>query len=128
MSESHSVVSNSLGPYVLYSPWNSPGQNTGAGRLSLLQARILEWVDFPFSRLRNLPNLGIEPRSPASRDSLPAEPQGKPKNTGLGSLSLLQGNFPTQALNRGLLHCRQILYQLSYDVHKSNQLSRWETG
>ena len=45
---------------------------------------------------------------------LPAEPQGKPKNTGVGSLSLLQGIFLTQELNRGLLHCRQIVYQLSY--------------
>ena len=44
-------------------------------------------------------------------DSLPAEPQGKPNNTGVGSLSLLQGVFPTQELNRDLLHCRQILYQ-----------------
>ena len=35
-------------------------------------------------------------------------------NTGVGSLSLLQGIFPAQELNRGLLHCRQILYQLSY--------------
>ena len=35
------------------------------------------------------------------------------KNTGVGSLSLLQGNFLTQESNRGLLHCRQILYQLS---------------
>ena len=47
-------------------------------------------------------------------DSLPAEPQGKPKNTGVGILSLLQGIFLTQESNRGLLHCRQILYQLSY--------------
>ena len=36
------------------------------------------------------------------------------KNTGVGSLSLLQGIFPTQGLNPGLLHCRQILYQLSH--------------
>ena len=57
----------------------------------------------------------MEPRSPALQaDSLPSEPQGKPKITGEGSLSLLQGIFPTQELNRGLLHCRQILYQLSY--------------
>ena len=47
-------------------------------------------------------------------DSLSAEPQGKPKNTGVDSLSLLQWIFPTQELNQGLLHCRQILYQLSY--------------
>ena len=36
------------------------------------------------------------------------------QNTGVGSLSLLQQIFPTQGLNRGLLHCRQILYQLSH--------------
>ena len=46
-------------------------------------------------------------------NSLPAEPQGKSKNTGVGSLSLLQRIFPTQELNQGLLHCRQIHYQLS---------------
>ena len=36
------------------------------------------------------------------------------QNTGVSSLSLLQGIFLTQELNQGLLHCRQILYQLSY--------------
>ena len=36
------------------------------------------------------------------------------QNTGVGSLSLLQGIFPAQGSNPGLLHCRQILYQLSY--------------
>ena len=66
-SESCSVVSDSLQPHGLYSPWNSPG-----------------W------------------------------------NTGVGSLSLLQGIFPTQELNPGLPHCRQIVYQLS---HKE---SPWE--
>ena len=54
-SESCSVVSDSLRPHGLYSPWNSPDQNTG-----------------------------------------------------VGSLSLLQGIFPTQGSNPGLLHCRQI--------------------
>ena len=44
-------------------------------------------------------------------DSLSAKPQGKPKNTGVGSLSLLQWIFPTKESNRGLLHCRWILYQ-----------------
>ena len=79
----------------------------------ILQARILEWVAFPFSR--NLPNPGIEPRSPTLQaDSLPAEPQGKSKNTGVGSLSLLQQIFLTQESNWGLLHCRQILLHLSY--------------
>ena len=57
------------------------------------------------------PNPGIEPRSPTLQaDSLPAEPQGKPRNTGVGSLSLLQWVFLTQASNQGLLHGRQILY------------------
>ena len=36
------------------------------------------------------------------------------KNTGVGSHSLLQGIFPTQGLNPGLLHCRQILYHLRH--------------
>ena len=52
---------DSLQPHGLYSPWNSPGQNTG-----------------------------------------------------VGSLSLLQGIFPAQGSNPGLPHCRRILYQLSY--------------
>ena len=47
-------------------------------------------------------------------DSLPAELQGKPKNIGMGRLPLLQWIFPTQESNWGLLHCRQVLYQLSY--------------
>ena len=36
------------------------------------------------------------------------------QNTGVGSLFLLQGIFPTQGLNPGIPHCRQILYQLSH--------------
>ena len=102
-SEICSVVSSSLQPQGLYCPWNSPGQNTGVGSLSLLQG--------------DLPNAGIEPRSPTLQvDSLPAEPQGKPENTRLGSLPLLQWIFTTQELNRGLLRCRWILYQLSYEA------------
>ena len=60
-SDSGSVVSNSLWPCGLYSPWNSPGQNTG-----------------------------------------------------VGSLSLLQGIFPPQGSNPCLPHCRWFLYQLSH--------------
>ena len=57
----------------------------------------------------------IEPRSPALQaDSLPAEPQEKFKNTGVGRLSLLQRIFPTQESNQGLLHCGRLLYQASY--------------
>ena len=79
----------------------------------ILQARILEWVAFAFSRGSSQPRDRI-PRSPALQVySLPAKPQGKPKNTGVGSLSLLQRIFLTQESNRDLLHCRWILYQLS---------------
>ena len=69
----------------------------------------------PFPSPGDLPNSGIKPRSPSLKvDSLPAESQGKPKNIGVGSLSLLQRIFSTQELYWGLLHCRWILYQLSY--------------
>ena len=81
-SESHLVVTNSLHPHGLYSPWNSSDQNTGVGNLSLLQeifptqesnpgllhcrrilyqlshkgsSRILEWVAYPFSMVSSQP-------------------------------------------------------------------------
>ena len=69
-SESPSVVSNSLQPHGLHTPWNSLGQNTG-----------------------------------------------------VGSLPLLQGIFPTQGSNPGLLHCRQIFYQLSN--RRSPRILEW---
>ena len=73
------------------------------------------WNGYPFPSPGDLPNTGMKPRSPALQvDSLPAEPQGKPKNTGVGNLSLLQQIFLIQELNWGLIHCRRILYQLSY--------------
>ena len=102
-SESHSVLSTLLGSHGLHSPWNSPGQNTGVGGLSLLQRifptqvsntglphcrqilyqlshqrspRILEWVAYPFY----------------SRSSWPRNQMW------------------------GLLHCRWILYQPSYHM------------
>ena len=82
-------MSDSLWPHGLYSPWNSSGQNTGVTSLSP----------------GDLPNPGIKPRSPTLQaDSLPAKPQGKPKNTGVGSLSFLQWIFLTQESHRGLLH------------------------
>ena len=72
----------------------------------VLQARILEWIGYSLLQ-RTFPNPGFEPRSPTLQaDSLPTEPPGKPKNTGVGSLSLLQGIFLTQEPNGGLLHCR----------------------
>ena len=81
--ESRLVMFDFLRPHGLYSPWNSPGQNTGVGSLSLLQ--------------RIYPTPEIKPRSPALQvDSLPAEPPAKPKNTGVGNLSLLHQIFLTQ--------------------------------
>ena len=48
-------------------------------------------------------------------DSMDCSPWNSPgQNTGVGSLSLLQGIFSTQGSNPGLLHCRRILYQLSH--------------
>ena len=71
-----------------------------------------------------LPNPRIKPTFPPFQaDSLLSEPPEKPKNTGVGSLSLLQGNFPTQESKPGLLHCRQILYQLSYLIYIYLQLT-----
>ena len=69
-SENRSVMSDSLRPHGLYSPRDSPGQNTG-----------------------------------------------------VGSLSLLQGIFPTQGSNLGLPHCRRILYQLSHEG--SPRITEW---
>ena len=90
---------------VAYSP-------PGSSIRGILQARILEWVAMPSSR--DLPSPGIKPRSLALQvDSLPSEPPGKPKNTKVGSLSLLQGIFLTQESNEDLLHRRWNLYQLS---------------
>ena len=94
---SPSRVQRFVAPARFLYPWNSPGQNTGVCCPSLL--------------------LGIFPTqgsNPLQADSLTWEPPGKPKNTGVGSLSLLQGIFPTQESYQDLLHCRQILYQLSY--------------
>ena len=74
-----------------------------------------QWGGQLFPSPGDLPNPGIKLRSPALQaDSLPAEPPGKPKNTGVGSLSFLQWIFQPKESNWGLLHCRQILSQLSY--------------
>ena len=69
-SERYSVMSDSLWTHGLYSPWNSPGQDTG-----------------------------------------------------VGSLSLLHGTSPTQGSNPGLLHCRQMLYQLKGILQNGSALN-----
>ena len=64
-------------------------------------SRLEYWSGKPFPSPGDLLNPGIKPRSPTLQaDSLPAEPQEKPRNTGVGSLSLLQQIFPTQESNR----------------------------
>ena len=84
-TESRSVVSNSLRPHRLHSPWNSPGQNTGVGK--------------PFPSPGDLLNPEIEPQCPVLQvESVPTDPVEKPKNTGVGSLSLLQ-LIPSQPRN-----------------------------
>ena len=82
--------------------WDSWGKNIGASHYALLQGIF--------------PTQGSnEPRFPTLQaDSLLSEPRGKPENSGVGCHALLQGIFPTKELNQGLLLCRQILYQLSY--------------
>ena len=101
-----SVMSDSLQPY-----GPEPARLLCYWRFS----RQEYWSGLPCPPPEDLPNLGIEPRSlTLQADSLPSEPSGKPMNTGVGSLSLLRGIFPTQESNQGLLHCRQILYQLSH--------------
>ena len=58
---------------------------------------------------------------PIPCDPMDYSPWDSPgQNTGVGNLSLLQGIIPTQGSNKGLLHCRQIHYQLSW--------SRWPTS
>ena len=85
----------------------------------ILQARILEWVAFPFSRGSSQPRDRTR-YSSLQADSLPAELQGKPKNTGVGSLSLLQWICLIQESTQGLLHCWQI--QLNYQDNILNML------
>ena len=99
-SESHSVVSESLWSldYTVY---------------RIRWARILEGVAFPFSRVSSQPRDQTQV-SHSQADCLPAEPQEKPKISEGDSLSIVQLIFPTQKSNLGLLRCRWVLYQLSY--------------
>ena len=77
-------------------------------------SRLEHWRGWPFPSPGDLPNPGIKPRSPTLwADSLLPELQGKPPNTSVGSLSLLQQILLTQESNPGI-YCRCILYQLSY--------------
>ena len=92
VSESCSVMSDSLRSCGLYSPWDSLGQNTGVGTCSLFQGI------FPTQgSTQGIPHC----RNAGLLDSSPSEPQGKPKNTGVGSLSLLQWIFLDPGIKPG---------------------------
>ena len=80
----------------------------------ILQARILEWVTFPFSGRSPQPR-GQTQVSHISGRFFTSWTTREAQEYGVGSLSFLQGIFPTQELNQGLLHCRRILYQLNYE-------------
>ena len=85
--------------------------------LSRVRLFVIPWniQSMEFSRPDPFSRGSSQPRSPALRaNSLLSKPPGMTKNSGVGNLSLLQGIFPTQGWNRGLLRCRQVLYQLSY--------------
>ena len=121
-SESHSVVSDSLQLHGLYNRWNSPGQNTAVGSLSLLQGifptqgsnpdlphcrwilhqlshkgspRILEWVSYHFSRDRR-PRNGTRVSS-LQAHSLPTELSGRPRIQVLCQEEVISLQFPAQA-------------------------------
>ena len=81
-------------------------------------SRPEDWNGEPFPSPGDLLNPGIEARSPTLQvDSLLFEPQGKPKNTGMGSLSFLQWILLTQQLNWGLLVAQTV----------KNPPAMWET-
>ena len=82
-TESLPVMSDSLQPHGLRkTPWTLQ-----LPRKSIEFSRPEHWSGYPFPSPGDLPKPEIEPRSPTLQvDSLPAEPQGKPKNTGVGSL------------------------------------------
>ena len=75
------------------------------------------WRGLPFPPPEDLPDPGIKSTSLISPalGSLPSEPPGKPKTTGVSS----PGELPYPGIELGLLHCRQILYQLSYQRHSA---------
>ena len=100
--------------------------------MGILQVWILEWVPCPPPG--DLPYLGVEPRSSALQaESLPAEPSGKPKNTGVASVSLLWGS--SQPRNRTGVSCiaggfftswttREALQHLAHSQYTMNYI-KW---
>ena len=98
--------------------------SVSAGKFYLHRRCIKLWAfHFHVWLFADLPNPAIEPRSPALQaDSLPSEPPGKPKNTGVGSLSLLQGIFPTHESTQGLPQADSLPAELSEKPHSISYL------
>ena len=94
--------------------YNSPGSSIQG----ILRARMLEWVAMASSRGPSQPRNWTQV-SHIAGDSLLSESLGRPKNTRVGSLSLLQRIFLTQESNWSLLYCGRILYQLSHQRRPS---------
>ena len=90
--------------------WDPPGQNTGVGRLSLLQGLFH--------------TQGLNPGLPHCKQILYQLSHREAQEYWHGSLSFLQWIFLTQESKQGLLHCRQILYQLSYQG-SPNMVQGW---
>ena len=103
---------SSLSPiWLLATPWIVAGQTPLSMGFSRQEYRSGLLCPPP----GDLPNPGIERRSVALQaGSLPFETPGKPKNTGESCYALLRGIFHIEESNQGLLHCRWILSQLSY--------------
>ena len=109
-SESCSVVSDSFRPHELYSPWNSPGQDTGMGSLSLLQGIF--------------PTQGLNPGLPLCRQILyQLSHKGSPRILEWVACPFSRESSRPRHPTRGLLRCRRILDQVS---HKGHTVPVWE--
>ena len=118
-----------------WSLWNSPGKNIGVGSHSLLQGIFptqgsnlgllhYRWILYLLSHggspgaVFQCVSCSVMSDSLRPHGIWPARllcPWNSPgKNTGVGCHSFIQGIFPTQGSNLGLLHCRQILHHLSH--------------
>ena len=110
-----SVMSDSLWPYGpqparLLCPWGFSRQEY--------------WSGLPCPPPGDLPDPEIKPRSPALQpDSLPSEPPGKPKNTGVGNPSLLQGIFLHR--NRTRVSCIAGKFFISWAIREALRFTTW---
>ena len=110
----------------------------GSSLHGIFQARVLEWVPLPSHKwdLTKLKSFFKEKENesfsvmsnPLQTARLLCPWNSLGHNTGVGSLSRLQGIFPAQGSNPGLPHCRQILYHLSYQGRKGNHKQKQKTS